>query len=84
MILMGMNWLTFTYVISLVTCLALNRSNGRLNTFKGIYFLVCYKESGGCTFLLNYFHGSCEVYTEIFDTSNMSLAKRLTFTCLSM
>lgn len=73
---MGMNWFTFTYVISLVTCLTLNRSNGRLNTFKGIYFLACYKESSACTFLLNDFHGSCEVHTVLFDTSNMSVINK--------
>lgn len=74
MLLMGMNCFTLIYVFSLVTHFISNRRNDRWNIFKGIHFLMGYKESP-YTFLLNYFHGSCEVHTEIFDTWNMSVIK---------
>lgn len=72
MFLMGMNCFTFTYVILLVPCLTLNRCNDRWNTFKDIYFLVCYSKSSFYTFLLYGFCDSCEVHAEIFHTWDMS------------
>lgn len=86
MFLMGMNCFTFTYVILLVPCLTLNRCNDRWNTFKGIYFLVCYSKSSFYTFLLYGFCDSCEVHAEIFHTWDMSASNKRVkvLTCLFM